>query len=138
MSDPSRNEHVFSGKTEQQVKEPGAKHGEQPAVPVLALKQPFEPDIKDGIFAIFVFILGFIFARWVLFYWQGWSVTVFTAGYLGATTMYFRKKGVLIPAEGWFWLVVTALTGASFSLWNNHGLEHHGVVYYYSPARYTG
>jgi hypothetical protein len=96
---------------------------ERPAVSVFASKNPFEPDIKDGIFAIAVFILGFIFARWVVFHWQGWSVTIFTLGYLVAITIYFQKKGVIIPSEGWFWLVVTALTGISYSLWNNHGLE---------------
>jgi hypothetical protein len=123
MIDISSNERVSLGNTEQQFREHEKKHGEHPAVPVSALKQSFEPDIKDGIFAIVVFILGFLFARWVLFYWQGWSVTFFTAAYLGATTMYFLKKGVIIPGEGWFWLAVTAFTGISFSLWNNQGLE---------------
>ena len=92
-------------------------------VPKAALKEPFEPDNKEGIFAIIVFILGFIFVRWVLFHWQGWSVTFFTAGYLGATFMYFRKKEVIIPWEAWFWLAIAALTGLSFSLWTNLGLE---------------
>ncbi|MBS4030659.1 MAG: DUF4173 domain-containing protein [Clostridiales bacterium] len=123
MIDICSNECVSTGNTEQQAKEHGNKKWEHPAVPAFSLKEPFEPDIKDGIFAIFVFILGFLFARWVLFYWQGWSVTFFTAGYLGATTIYFRKKGVIISGEGWFWLAVTAFTGISFSLWNNHGLE---------------
>ncbi len=74
MHDDFCQQNIISAKTEQ----PGV---------------PFEPDIKDGILAVFVFILGFLFARWVLFYWQGWSVTVFTAGYLGAITVYLRKKG---------------------------------------------
>ncbi len=104
MSDHSGNEHIIIGKTEQP-------------------KVCFEPDINDGIFAIIVFILGFLFARWVLFYWQGWSVTAFTAGYCGAITVYFRKKGIPISGEGWFWLAVTVLTGISFSFWNNNGLE---------------
>jgi hypothetical protein len=111
MTDQSSNERVSSSNTD------------YPAVPVAALKEPFEPDNKEGILAIFVFILGFLFVRWVLFHWQGWSVAFFTAGYLGATIMYFRKKGVNIPGEAWFWMVITAFTGISFSFWNNHGLE---------------
>jgi len=87
------------------------------------VKEPFEPDNIDGIFAIFVFILGFLFTRWVLFSWQGWGVTVFTVSYCGAITLYFLKKGIHIPSAGWFWLTIVVLTGISFSLWNNNGLE---------------
>lgn len=86
-------------------------------------KEPFEADRKDGIFALFAFILGFYFARWVLFSWQGWGVTLFTLGYCGAVTVYLLKKGVQIPRAGWFWLTVVVLTGISFSLWTNNGLE---------------
>ncbi|PKM77179.1 MAG: hypothetical protein CVU90_08485 [Firmicutes bacterium HGW-Firmicutes-15] len=86
-------------------------------------KEPFEADRKDGIFALFAFILGFYFARWVLFSWQGWGVTLFTLGYCGAVTVYLLKKGVRIPRAGWFWLTVVVLTGISFSLWTNNGLE---------------
>ncbi|GBF34864.1 hypothetical protein DCCM_3984 [Desulfocucumis palustris] len=86
-------------------------------------KEPFEADRRDGIFALFTFILGFYFARWVLFSWQGWGVTLFTLGFCGAVTVYLLKKGVLIPRAGWFWLTVVALTGISFSLWTNNGLE---------------
>ncbi|UNC93222.1 hypothetical protein [Candidatus Contubernalis alkaliaceticus] len=136
MNDPSSNEHVFSGNIEQQFREHYNKHQENPAVPVSTLKEPFEPDQKEGIFAIFVFILGFLFVRWVLFHWQGWSVTFFSAGYLGAITIYFRKKDVMIPSEGWFWLAVTALNGISFSLWNNHGLEPWRSLMFFFSAVY--
>lgn len=85
--------------------------------------EPFEADRKDGIFALAVFILGFYFARWVLFSWQGWGVTLFTLGYCGVVTMYLLKKGVHIPRAGWFWLTVVVLTGISFSLWSSNGLE---------------
>jgi hypothetical protein len=37
-------------------------------------KAPFVPDRKDSYFALFAFVLGFLFARWVLFAWQGWEV----------------------------------------------------------------
>lgn len=86
-------------------------------------KQCFKPDANDGAFAVLVFIIGFLFVRWVLFTWQGWSVTVFTLGYFAAITMYFRKKGIMIQGESWFWLAVTVLTGFSYALWNNLGLE---------------
>ena len=86
-------------------------------------KVPFEADRNDIIFALLAFILGFIFARWVLFSWQGWGVTLFTLFYCSAVTGYLLKKGVHIPQAGWFWLAVVILTGISFSLWTSNGLE---------------
>ncbi|HNX92684.1 MAG TPA: DUF4173 domain-containing protein, partial [Syntrophomonas sp.] len=86
-------------------------------------KKTMEVDFKDGIFALSTYILGFIFARWVLFSWQGWGVTAFTFVYCGAVSIYLLKKGVHFTRAGWFWLAVIMLTGASFSLWTNNGLE---------------
>lgn len=86
-------------------------------------KKTIEVDFKDGIFALFAYILGFIFARWVLFSWQGWGVTAFTFVYCGAVSIYLLKKGVHFSRAGWFWLAVVMLTGTSFSLWTNNGLE---------------
>ncbi|MEL7564442.1 MAG: DUF4173 domain-containing protein [Dehalobacterium sp.] len=86
-------------------------------------REPFVADRKDGIFALVVFILGFYFARWVLSSWQGWGVTVFTLGYTCAVTIYLLKKGIHFTRGGWFWLTVVLLTGISFSLWSNNGLE---------------
>jgi hypothetical protein len=88
-----------------------------------AVKEPFTADRTDGIFALAAFVLGFFFARWVLFDWQGWGVTLFTLGYCGAVTLYLWKKGVHMPRAGWFWLAVAVLTAVSFSLWANRGLE---------------
>ncbi len=84
-------------------------------------KVPFVADRKDSYFALFAFILGFIFARWVLFSWQGWGVTLFTLVYCGSVTWYLLKKGVHIPRSGWLWLAVIVLIGLSFSLWSNNG-----------------
>ena len=64
----------------------------------------FVPDRRDGIFALVIFIVGFLFARWVLFYWQGWGVTVFTVIYCGSVMLYFHKKGLCMARVGWFWL----------------------------------
>lgn len=86
-------------------------------------REPFAVDRKDGIFALFAYILGFYFAYWVLFSWQGWGVTLFTLGYSCAVTLYFMKKGVHIPRAGWFWLTVVVLTGISYSLWSSNSLE---------------
>ncbi|HWQ76051.1 MAG TPA: DUF4173 domain-containing protein [Syntrophomonas sp.] len=86
-------------------------------------EEPLAADFKDGIFALAAYILGFFFARWVLFSWQGWGVTVFTLGYCAAVGIYLRKKGVNISRAGWFWLAVVMLTGISFSLWTGNGLE---------------
>ncbi|ATW25433.1 DUF4153 domain-containing protein [Candidatus Formimonas warabiya] len=85
--------------------------------------EPFVADRKDGIFALAVFVLGYFFARWVLFSWQGWGVALFTLAYCGSVTLYFLKKGVHISRAGWFWLTVVVLTGISFALWTNNGLE---------------
>lgn len=86
-------------------------------------KALFVADRRDGIFALAAFVLGFLFARWVLFSWQGWGVTLFTLGYCSTVTLYFLKKGVHVPRTAWFWLAVVMLTGISFCLWNNNGLE---------------
>ncbi len=94
----------------------------QKALLLHCTKEPFEADRKDGVFALFAFILGFYFARWVLFSWQGWGVTLFTLGYCGVVTVYLLKKRVQIPKAGWLWLTVVVLTGISFSLWTNNGL----------------
>lgn len=122
MTDKSGN-GTFSSNTEQKLRDHAYNPWKRPPASAISFKKPFEPDNRDGIFAIIISVLGFLFTRWVLFNWQGWSVTVFTASYIGAITMYLLKKGVTIPRESWFWLSVTALSGISFSLWNNHGLE---------------
>ncbi|KJS80715.1 MAG: hypothetical protein JM58_18395 [Peptococcaceae bacterium BICA1-8] len=99
-------------------------------------KELFEADRKDGIFALFAFILGFYFARWVLFSWQGWGVTLFTLGYCGAVTLYLQKKGVHIPRASWFWLTAVVLTGISFALWTNNGLEPWRSLFLFCSAVY--
>ncbi|MDD3890564.1 MAG: hypothetical protein PHR65_11695, partial [Syntrophomonadaceae bacterium] len=79
-------------------------------VPILKKgKAPFAADRRDSYFALFAFVLGFLFARWVLFAWQGWGVTLFTLLFCGSVTLYMLKKGVQIPKTSWFWLVVVLL-----------------------------
>jgi hypothetical protein len=87
-----------------------------PAVP------PFKADMTDGIFALFTFVLGYFFCRWVLTSFFGWGAAVFTVVFLGSELLYFHKKGILLSAESWFWFAVTLLTGVSSALWNNIGL----------------
>lgn len=99
-------------------------------------KEPFVTDRKDSIFALFVFVLGFCFARWVLFSWQGWGVTAFAISYCFATTMYFMKKGVSIPRSGYFWLAAVVLTGISYSLYANNGLEPWRSLFLFCSAVY--
>lgn len=94
-----------------------------PARAKSGVKEPFAVDRTDGLFALLAFILGFYFARWVLFSWAGWGVTVFTLVYCASLTLYLVKKGVPIQKASWFWLAVVVLTGISFSLWSNNGLE---------------
>ena len=83
----------------------------------------FQPDRIDAALALTAFILGFLFVRWVLSSWQGWGVSLFTLVYCGTVTVYLLKRGVKIPWEGWFWLAVVVLTGLSYALWADIGLE---------------
>ena len=72
-----------------------------PAVPLLKkVKAPFAVDRRDSYFALFAFVLGFLFVRWVLFSWQGWGVTLFTLLFCGSVTVYMLKKGVQVPRAG--------------------------------------
>jgi hypothetical protein len=107
-----------------------------PAVPLLKkVKAPFAVDRRDSYFALFAFVLGFLFVRWVLFSWQGWGVTLFTLLFCGSVTVYMLKKGVQVPRAGWFWLAVVLLIGLSFSLWTNNGLvPWHGLLLFCSAV----
>lgn len=92
-------------------------------------KAPFAADRQDSYFALFAFVLGFLFAHWVFFSWHGWGVTVFTLVFCGSVTWYLLKKGVQITKTGWFWLAVVVLIGLSFGLWSNNGLAPlHGLL----------
>lgn len=86
-------------------------------------REPFAADQKDSIFALFAFLLGFFYVRWVLFSWQGWGVTAFTIGYCFSITIYITKKGINIPRSAYFWLAAVLLTGISYSFYANKGLE---------------
>lgn len=98
-------------------------------------KLPFAADRKDSYFALFAFILGFLFARWVLVSWQGWGVSLFTVAYCSSVTVYLLKKGVRIPRASWFWLAVVMLIGLSFGLWTNNGLAPlHGLLLFGSAV----
>ncbi|HQA07381.1 MAG TPA: DUF4173 domain-containing protein [Syntrophomonadaceae bacterium] len=113
--------------------EPAVPSGSGESVPDMTAVQkgkgPFVPDRLDSYFALFAFVLGFFFARWVLFSWQGWGVTVFTLAFCGSVTLYLLKKGVHIDKYGWFWLAVVVLLGLSFGLWSNNGLAPlHGLI----------
>ncbi|WP_276663042.1 DUF4153 domain-containing protein [Syntrophomonas wolfei] len=99
-------------------------------------REPFASDRKDGIFALLAFVLGFFFVRWVLLSWQGWGVTLFTLGYSAAVMIYFLKKGVHIAREGWFWLAIVVLTGLSYCLWSNNGLEPWRSLFLFCSAVY--
>ncbi|MGI5887737.1 MAG: DUF4153 domain-containing protein [Syntrophomonadaceae bacterium] len=109
---------------------PGGSGESLPETPVLQKgKGPFVPDRQDSYFALFAFVLGFFFAHWVLFSWQGWGVTVFTLVFCGSVTWYLLKKGVHFTKTGWFWLAVVVLLGLSLGLWSNYGLAPlHGLL----------
>ncbi|MEA4925091.1 MAG: DUF4173 domain-containing protein [Syntrophomonadaceae bacterium] len=123
MNDESQPHIMCSGLAPEQVILQSGESAGINAPDLPAKQEPFTADRNDGILALVAFALGFFFARWVLFSWQGWGVTVFTLGYCGIVTRYLFKKGIRITRAGWFWLAVVIFTGLSFSLWNNNGLE---------------
>ena len=94
-------------------------------VPVqnIVTKEPFNADFKDVVFAVFAYILGYFFCRWMLSSIYGWGIAVFTAAFLASGLLYFLKKGVRPGKASWFWLSVTLLTGLSFAFWTNIGLQ---------------
>jgi len=105
--------------------------------PMYKKTEPFEADHKDSFFALVTLVLGFFFARWVMFSsWQGWGVTVFTFGYCIAVTIYLIKRGVDIPRSAYFWLIVVLLTGISYSLYANYGLEPWRDLFLFCAAVY--
>ena len=100
-------------------------------------KSKFKPEIRDFIFALIAFALGYLFSRWVLFSWQGWGVTAFTAAYLLFVTIYLTRKGVFVNnAAAWFWLAVTLATGISYALWENPGFAGIRSLFLFCSAVY--
>ena len=100
-------------------------------------KEEFRADGRDLAFALFAFVIGYLFVRWLLFSWRGWGVALFTVVYCGGTAIYLLKKGVKIPREGWFWLSVTTLTGLSYALWAGNGLEPYRGLFLFCTAVYS-
>ena len=97
----------------------------------------FKPDITDFVFALIAFALGYLFSRWVLFFWHGWGVTVFTAAYLLFVTAYMVKKGVFIfSAASWYWFFITLATGISYALWENPGFAGIRALFLFCAAVY--
>jgi len=103
----------------------------------MKIENKFKPKMVDLIFAIFAFVLGYFFARFVLFAWAGWGVTVFTFAYLASTTTYMIiKKAFVRKIETFFWLLVVALTGISYTLWNNNGFNIERSLFLFASAIY--
>jgi hypothetical protein len=97
----------------------------------------FKPDMLDFLFALGVLALGYLFSRWVLFWWSGWGVAVFTTAYLFTVTTYLIKKGVFTRSpEVWFWMAITWATGLSYALWDNAGFTAIRALFLFSAAVY--
>jgi len=100
-------------------------------------KEEFRADGGDMAFALFAFVIGYLFVRWLLFSWRGWGTALFTVVYCGGAAIYLLKKGVKIPREGWFWLAVTVLTGLTYALWTGNGLEPYRGLFLFCTAVYS-
>jgi hypothetical protein len=106
-------------------------------MPVKKEKIPFVPDIFDFCFAVFVFILGYLCSRWVVFSWMGWSVAVFTVLYLLSTTVYLKRKGTFDNTHStWFWFTITCLIGISFALFDNTSIFTTRAMFLFGAAVY--
>jgi len=99
-------------------------------------KRPFTPDSTDSTLALVTFALGFLFIRWVFFSWQGYGVSLFTVLFGGAVMYYFKRKGIRIPREAWFWFGVLQLTGLSYALWQANGLAPWRELFLFCTAVY--
>ena len=97
----------------------------------------FKPDISDFIFALAVFVLGYMFSCWILFVDSGWGVTAFTTLYLSAVFVYLTKKGVFVKSGAtWFWSAVTWVTGLSYMLWQNASTMQYRTMFLFCAAVY--
>ena len=105
--------------------------------PLVLAENLFKPDVYDFLFALFAFVLGYMFSRWVLFAWQGWGVAVFTTAYLLTVSGYLMKKDHFTGnGAAWFWMFVTWATGASYALWGNAGFNGYRSLLLFSSAVY--
>jgi len=101
------------------------------------VKEKFKADSRDIAFSLFVFVIGYLFVRWLFFSWRGWGVALFTTIYCCTVIFYLLKKGVKISSEGWFCLAVTAITGFSYALWSGRGLEPFRGFFLFCAAVYS-
>jgi hypothetical protein len=105
-------------------------------VPPAPSVPPFQAGVKDGVFALAAFILGYLFCRWVLTSVAGWGTAVFTAVFLASVTAYLQVKGIKPAPASWFWFGITLLTGVSFALWNDNGLILLRSLFLFAAAVY--
>lgn len=98
---------------------------------------PFKPDLIDFAFALVAFVLGYLFARWVFVSWRGGGVSVFTTVYLLSVSGYLiKKKAFVMSPMTIFWMAVTWLIGASYSLWGNAGFAGSRSLFLFCSAVY--
>ena len=117
---------------------PSGNTGENATVPCVAPSvKTYKPDRTDFFFAIMAFVIGYLFANWVLFSARGWGVTAFTVLYLLSVTIYLVKKEAFkSKLATWFWMAVTLIAGASFTLWENAGVNPQRIMFLFCTATY--
>jgi hypothetical protein len=97
------------------------------------VKQKYVPGKQDGVFAIIMMILGYLFSRFVLFSWVGWGVTAFTVLLLLSTFIYSasaaNKQHRQLNRSSWFWFAVTLLIGISYSLYEAPGINFYRSLF---------
>lgn len=91
--------------------------------PPVKPRKPYAATKADALFTFVCFVLGFIFVRWVLFSWQGWSVTAFTVLFATAVLCYAGAKKVKPAKNSWFWFAIMLICGLCYCLWPINALQ---------------
>lgn len=80
------------------------------------LREPLNATAKDGKFALFCVLLGFLFVRWFL-YDVGGGVAMFTLLFGAGVLLLARASAIAPPKQSWYWFALMMATGLQFTLW---------------------
>jgi len=97
----------------------------------------FEFSKLDRLLTWLMFVLGFLFIKWVFFAWQGYGVAVFTTLYCIVVIGYLKKKAAFTQKEGIFWFAIVWLIGLSYALTVSSSVEPWRSMFLVSMAAYA-
>lgn len=82
--------------------------------------------VDEKLLASMSLFMAYVFVRCFIPGYQGFlgmTVTLFTAVFALAGTLYFNKKGLVFTGEGLYWLVMALALGGSYTLFVNQRLS---------------